>query len=79
MRAGIDFSKGVTDENMDDYVEALLQKQREKYKDADKYFLENNLRELRVNEQELLEERLNKEGWLEDLQEIKQLNRVDLK
>ena len=79
MRAGIDFSKGVTDENMDDYVEALLQKQREKYKDADKYFLENNLRELRVNGQELLEERLNKEGWLEDLQEIKQLNRVDLK
>lgn len=64
---------------MDDYLEALLQKQRDKYREADKLFLEGNVRQLRENQQEQLAEHLGKEGWEADLQEIKQMNQVDLK
>jgi len=59
---------------MDDYLEALLQKQRDKYREADKLFLEGNVRQLRENQQEQLAEHLGKEGWEADLQEIKQMN-----
>jgi len=33
---------GLTEDNMDEYLESLLQKERDKYSDANKIFFDNN-------------------------------------
>lgn len=33
---------GLTEDNMDEYLESLLQKERDKYSDANKMFFDNN-------------------------------------
>ena len=85
MRAGIDFTnskKGkLTDDNLDDYLENLLQKQRDKYRDADRDFIENNdgIKEMREVQKYQMEELMEKDGWKQNLEDIKQMNQVDLK
>ena len=85
MRAGIDFTnsnKGkLTDDNLDDYLENLLQKQRDKYRDADREFIENNdgIKEMREVQKYQMEELMEKDGWKQNLEDIKQMNQVDLK
>lgn len=71
----------LTEDNMDAYVENLLQKEREKYRDANRDFLENNeaLREIREMEQREVDALIQNEDWQRELLEIKEMNKVNLK
>lgn len=69
----------LTEDNMDDYLEKLLQKERDKYREANRDFLENNeaMKGLREMQDQQMHD-LIKEEWNQDLEDLKELNKVDI-
>jgi len=72
---------GLTEDNMDDYLEALLQKARDKNKAANEEFFDHNaaLQNMRDLEEEHINDILKEEQWKKDLDELKVMNQVNLK
>ena len=65
---------------MDAYLENLIQRERDKFRVADQEFMENNegLKGLREMQAEQMQ-RLIKDDWGQDLAEMKEMNKMDLK
>ena len=70
---------GLTEDNMDEYLESLLQKERDKYSDANKIFFDNNtaLKEIRERQDNQMNQ-IMREDWGDDLADLKELNQVNL-
>ena len=70
---------GLTEDNMDEYLESLLQKERDKYSDANKIFFDNNtaLKEIRERQDHQMNQ-IMREDWGDDLADLKELNQVNL-
>lgn len=70
---------GLTEDNMDEYLESLLQKERDKYSDANKIFFDNNtaLKEIRERQDHQMNQ-IMRENWGDDLADLKELNQVNL-
>lgn len=66
----------LTEENMDEYLERLLNKERERNKAANKEFFDNNqaLLKLREQEEEQINDLIREEQWRKDLEDLKQMN-----
>lgn len=66
----------LTEENMDEYLERLLNKERERNRAANQQFFENNqaLNKLRELEEEQINDLIGEEQWQRDLEDLKQMN-----
>lgn len=66
---------------MDDYLERLLQKERDRNQHANQEFFDNNqaLKNLRELEEEQINDLIKEEQWQKDLEDLKQMNQVDIK
>ena len=66
---------------MDDYLERLLQKERDRNQHANQEFFENNqaLKNMRELEEEQINDLIKEEQWQKDLEDLKQMNQVDIK
>lgn len=69
----------LTEDNMDAYLESLLQKERDKYKDANRAFIEENEGLKGMRELQREEELIRKDENERNLIEMKEMNQVDLK
>ena len=66
---------------MDDYLERLIQKERDRNQHANQEFFENNqaLKNMRELEEEQINDLIKEEQWQKDLEDLKQMNQVDIK